>query len=263
MDNKKVILIVFIVVILLVIFINFNSSSFTSTPVLNYTAIIVGTARDISPFVEKNIPKLQKIAKLFNYCPIVVYENDSKDNTLELLKKFPITVITETNVKGNRTTRLAHGRNVLHDYAISLNYPFDYYIVCDLDDKIEKLTPDSILSCFKYSGWSMMGANQQHSYYDLWALRTKDTWCNLDCWNNIKGIMGCESKYIPSDSDPIPVDSCFGGTGIYRFKDTLGCRYSSFPQEFSEEICEHVPFHQSMRELHGAQLFINPGMINS
>jgi hypothetical protein len=92
---------------------------------------------------------------------------------LELLNSIPdIKVISEKNVPGDRTVRLAHGRNLLHDYAIKLDYPFDYYIVCDLDDRIDKLKPESILTCFKHSGWSMMGANQEEDYYDLWALRT-------------------------------------------------------------------------------------------
>ena len=262
------IIIVTIIVITFTFFVkNYYLERFTNdntTKVLNYKAIIVGTARNISEYVDKNIPKLISISKLFSYCPIVIYENDSNDNTLELLNKYAITIISEKNIEGNRTTRLAHGRNTLHDYAINLNIPFDYYIVCDLDDKIEKLTAENIASCFKHANnWSMMGANQETDYYDLWALRTKDDWCNIDCWDTKDNIIGCKYKNIPSNSELIEVDSCFGGTGIYRFNHTIGCRYSSFPQEFSGEICEHVPFHKSMRQLYDAKLFINPEMINS
>lgn len=111
----------------------------------------------------------------------------------------------------------------------------------------------------------MIGANQENNYYDMWALRTFDNWCDKDTLdkpqNNKKEL--CNYKKIPIDSGLIPVISCFGGTGIYKFKDTLGCKYSSYKQKYIDEICEHVPFHKEMTEKHGAKFFINPKMINS
>jgi hypothetical protein len=229
----------------------------------NKSCIIVGTARNIEQYVYNSINILTDISYLFNYCPIVIYENDSNDNTLSILNNFKhIKVISEKKVLGNRTIRLAHGRNTLHNYAVSLNYPFDYYIVCDLDDKISRLTPESILSCFNYNDWSMMGANQLGGYYDLWALRTKDNWCKNDCWDNPHNKLSCIHKNIPINSDPIEVDSCFGGTGIYKFELTIGCVYKSYKQQFCSERCEHVSFHEDMKRLHNAKLFINPRMIN-
>ena len=229
----------------------------------NKSCIIVGTARNIEQYVYNSINILTDISYLFNYCPIVIYENDSNDNTLSILNNFKhIKVISEKKVLGNRTIRLAHGRNTLHNYAVSLNYPFDYYIVCDLDDKISRLTPESILSCFNYNDWSMMGANQLGGYYDLWALRTKDNWCKNDCWDNPHNKLSCIHKNIPINSDPIEVDSCFGGTGIYKFELTIGCVYKSYKQQFFSERCEHVSFHEDMKRLHNAKLFINPRMIN-
>jgi hypothetical protein len=229
----------------------------------NKSCIIVGTARNIEQYVYNSINILTDISYLFNYCPIVIYENDSNDNTLSILNNFKhIKVISEKKVLGNRTIRLAHGRNTLHNYAVSLNYPFDYYIVCDLDDKISRLTPESILSCFNYNDWSMMGANQEGGYYDLWALRTKDNWCKNDCWDNPHNKLSCIHKNIPINSDPIEVDSCFGGTGIYKFELTIGCVYKSYKQQFCSERCEHVSFHEDMKRLHNAKLFINPRMIN-
>jgi hypothetical protein len=240
---------------------------------LNYTAAIVGTARDVAPYVEKNMETLINISNMFLYCPIVIYENDSGDNTKEILRTAQrryhpkITIITESNVPGNRTTRLAHGRNQLHDHVVAMNIPFDYYIVCDLDDKMATLSPESILTCFEHptDTWSMMGANQEGIYYDLWALRTKDDWCDKDCWDSENGFnkIACNHETVPRESSLIEVDSCFGGTAVYKFAHTIGCRYQSFPQKFIDEICEHVPFHESMRRLHGARLFINPKMINS
>lgn len=59
----------------------------------------------------------------------------------------------------------------------------------------------------------------------------------------------------------LPVDSCFGGLAIYRYEALRGCRYSfrySQPPHMLE--CEHVLFHQCIREQNGAKLFANPNM---
>jgi hypothetical protein len=235
----------------------------------NKSCIIVGTARNIEMYIQNSIKILTNISYLFNYCPIVIYENDSTDNTISLLNNFEhIKVISEKNIPGNRTTILAYARNKLHDYAFSLNYPFDFYIVCDLDDKITNLTPESILSCFEHQNWSMMGSNQLGNYYDLWALRTKDNWCDHDCWDHKdychkNSKPSCISKNIPFNSHPIEVNSCFGGTGIYKFEHTIGCKYKSYKQNFCDERCEHVSFHEDMKKIYNAKLFINPKMINS
>ena len=255
-------LLLFLVLVLVLVYFR-QKQRFSSS--LNHKAVIVGTARDIDSYVNGSINKLKDISKLFSYCPIIIYENDSNDNTLRLLKSFEpdITVISEKGVQGNRTQRLAYARNKLHDYVVNLNIPFDYYIICDLDEKISKLTPESIASCFKHTGWSMMGANQVGDYYDLWALRTFDDWCDHDCFDNNTTKISCSFKNIPKNNILIQVKSCFGGTGVYKFKDTIGCTYRSYAQEHNPEICEHVPFHQDMIEKHQAKIFINPEMINS
>jgi hypothetical protein len=77
----------------------------------------------------------------------------------------------------------------------------DYYIVCDIDDKMLKLNTDTFLTCWDYDfDWSMMGANQERQYYDLLALRTYDDWCDHDCWDNPNNKLTafCMSTFAPS-----------------------------------------------------------------
>jgi hypothetical protein len=96
----------------------------------------------------------------------------------------------------------------------------DYYIVCDIDDKMLKLNTDTFLTCWDYDfDWSMMGANQ----YDMWALRTLDDWCDYDTHDKIPGQMSvCPLKSFSVKSEPIRVKSCFGGTGVYKYPFTKG-----------------------------------------
>ena len=117
-----------------------------------YLSVIVGTARDIEKFLKNTIKKLEMISEIFQKYQIIIYENDSKDNTLNILNNWKnnnknIEIISEKNVSGLRTQRLAHGRNILLKKALKLNY--DYLIVIDLDDVNQNLTKESILSSLR------------------------------------------------------------------------------------------------------------------
>jgi hypothetical protein len=53
----------------------------------------------------------------------------------------------------------------------------------------------------------------------------------------------------------LPVDSAFGGIGIYKTSSFKHASYFGFSN--GHEICEHVGFHQMAREV-GMKLYINP-----
>lgn len=60
---------------------------------------------------------------------------------------------------------------------------------------------------------------------------------------------------------PIAVDSCFGGLAIYRTAAVGSCRYTyRHPAPQRMQDCEHVLFHQCMREENHARIFSNPHM---
>ena len=216
------------------------------------------------------------IKSLFRSSKIIIYENDSKDKTLELLtawknEKF-IELITEKNVPGIRTERLAYARNVLYKEAMKTN--FDLLIVIDLDDVISNLTPESIMSCFYkeiVDDWAMIGANQTGNYYDMFALKTYDDWMDID-------LMKCRHidklpenfcltdryKNISQNEKLIQVKSCFGGTAIYKRKYLDNCNYGlGFQMNGNEKIeyCEHVDFNKGVTN-NGGKIYINPKFIN-
>jgi glycosyltransferase involved in cell wall biosynthesis len=232
------------------------------------SAVIVGTARDIEKFLKNTIKKLEMISQLFEKYQIIIYENDSKDNTLKILKKWKnnnknIEIISEKNVKGLRTQRLAHGRNIILKRALKLNY--DYLIVIDLDDVNQDLTKESILSSLNNKeDWAVMCANQK-KYYDVYALRTYDDWMPFDCWHCMKVkrdrefCINSRNKNLPKDS-LINVKSCFGGLAIYKMKYINKCVY--YGGEGNTEICEHVAFNQCINKYYNGKIYINTNMIN-
>ncbi len=292
MNQKTIILLViFLIIIILIVTrksqnkLNFDGDISNNNDILPYDVVIVGCARNIDKHLNNTKEKLLMLKSLFKSAKIIIYENDSIDNTLNILKEWEqdnlITLITEKNVPGKRTQRIAHGRNILLKEA--LKNKFDLLLVIDLDDVIAKLDRNSIRSSFNMTeDWAAVGANQLERYYDLWALRTYDNWMNYDCWECVRkykkylnpiATYNCvESKYrnIPQTSKPIQVKSCFGGLTIYKRKYLDGCTYGTgLNKQFNEqnneeynEVCEHVLFNQCIIN-NGGKIYINPKMINS
>ncbi len=244
---------------------------------LSYNVVIVGCARNIRKHLLNTRQKLEMISSLFNSATIIIYENDSTDNTLNLLriweKEHFIQLITEKNIRGRRTEILAHGRNLLYKKAMTLN--FDLLIVVDLDDIINGLTKEGILSCFKTDiNWAAIGGNSINNYYDLWALRTYDDWMPFDCWysyhiekKDINYSVNNRFKNIPTSTPPIKVESCFNGICIYKRKYLDNCSYGNgkYPELNNKKIiekCEHVEFNNCILK-NGGEIYINPKMIVS
>jgi hypothetical protein len=240
---------------------------------LNYDVIVVGCARNVEKSLNISLDKLNIIRELFKSTKIIIFENDSTDNTLNILKNWEekkiIKLITEKKVPGLRTERLAYARNKLYNEAMKHN--FDLLIVIDLDVVIRDLTKEAILSCFDIKDdWAMLGGNQTNTYYDLWALRTYDDWMPFDCWECVnihkKSNDYCVKsrfKQIKQDSDPIKVKSCFSGFAIYKRKYLDNCSYGNGlqgPDDNKYEICEHVTFNQGILK-NGGSIFINPKLI--
>jgi hypothetical protein len=241
---------------------------------------VVGTAKNVGKYLPKTIKKLEMIADLFNEHQIIIYENDSRDNTLDFLKewknnsgnKYKIKIISETNIRGKRTHVLSYARNLLLKEALKNNY--EYLIVIDLDDVIDDLDEQGILSSFNYNNkidWAGMGGNQ-NIYYDIWALRTKDDWLKFDwmeCYNETKDYNKCcisRHREINKNDDIIEVDSCFGGVMIYKTKYLKNSFYyggGGGDDDEDKEVCEHVNLNNLIRMKNNGRIFINPKMITT
>ena len=276
-SNKNIYLLLVIFLIIIILIFTYKKSKYISenfSEKIPYNVVIVGCARDIGRYLDNTKNKLLMLKSLFIQSRIIIYENDSTDETLNILKKWEeeklIELISENNVEGIRTERLAHGRNLLYNEAMKND--FDLYIVIDLDDVIIDLSEDAIKSCFEMKeDWGMVGANQNGKYYDLWALRTFDDWmpfdCYADCFKKDSDEDFCVNsrfRNIPQNTEPINVKSCFGGFGIYKKKYIHNCSYGTGLNSHNpnnEGMCEHVTFNEGVIN-NGGKIYINPKLIN-
>ena len=250
---------------------------------------VTGLYRNCEDFVEENLHYINELKKHFGSVSFFAAENNSIDNTFKELNKFTnnldgaIYKIDDLDSRfSQRTERLAY----LHNFLINQIKDVDYIITVDSDGILKNFDLDGLLSCFNYdwNQWDMMGANTNEKYYDVWALRNKDI--DFDCWDMvyhktqmgmnrndaIKEFVSKHQKQIPSNSDLIKVNSCFGGLGVYKYQSIANCFREG--QKFMcdckrhkvkgnciSEVCEHVTFHQQMIKKNNAKLFINPRLI--
>lgn len=231
--------------------------------------VIVGCIRDGSKYIDASMNSALMIAGQFSKSRIIVYENDSVDDTLTRLRRWEentsiVDLISEENIPGKRTHRLAHARNTLMAAALALNP--EYIVVMDMDDVNQRLTRDAFMTCFDVSEpWAVLGANSGPVYYDIWALRTLDSWMPCD-FRSLSAMTMIPKRIvnIPFGTSPIEVNSCFGGLAIYRteFIDASVWRlYDGGDSPDGPERCEHVSLHSHIRK-QGGRIFINPKMIN-
>lgn len=258
-----------------------------------YNVIVCGCTKNSASYIYDHMTRLYSMHDMFQKFHMVVYENDSSDNTRELLDTFKknnplFEYISETNVistiihKVNiRPQIIGHGRNRILDYIENHKETFDYVIMVDLDSIIANFQKKQITHIFDHdpSIWDGLFANCIGKYYDIWALRINENiWSdkyhsqlwkapiNYDCWEMVYHTKD-RQKYvydnqvvIPNTSALIPVSSAFGGFGIYKYNIIKGCRYNCIRD--NKITCEHVDFHHQIFQKHyDAKFFICPKLL--
>lgn len=278
---KNFIIYILIFVLLLLLILKFVIKlDFFENENIKKNVIIAGCARDCSKYLPKVLNKIKELSKNKNVY-YIFYENNSKDNTLELLQNFVnnkknAIVITENlNIK-RRTPRIAHCRNQIlkHIFNNDLDKKYQYFINLDLDNVNENLDIKSVNRCLNESNlWDIASINQKNYYYDLWALRTKHK--NNNCWNwdicfktldkwfpNIEKLK--KKKKINTNLQYIPVLSAFGGLTIYKTYLLRNNWYSGEDKnKSSADDCEHVNFHiDILNKYPKTKFYIIPYMTN-
>lgn len=244
---------------------------------------IVGTIRNSARNLRSEVARYQGIFSQLGEVNFFLVESDSKDKTtdvlLELAKKYTnfrfVSLGNLENRYPSRVERITHCRNA---YVSEIRKSptlrsADFTIVADLDNKSRLLTARNIeVSLNRNIQWSALFANQKHKYYDIYALR-HPIWCPNDIREEIAWYKKYFPNYsakdlatfkkmikIPTDSDPIPVDSAFGGLGIYRTESFLKFDYTPTNSN-SHEISEHVVLNRKIVE-GGGKIYIDPQLLN-
>ena len=139
---------------------------------------ILGCAKNCANYIQQSVNNMINIGNMFQDYKIIIFENDSKDNTSTILNKLTqqnskIKLITEKYISRQypyRTWCIAYGRQQCSDYLRNSGFEPDYVIVMDLDDVGARGNGINAISKMmnKKEHWD---AAFPRPTYDLWALR--------------------------------------------------------------------------------------------
>lgn len=241
--------------------------------------------------IEKNILNLknrfEQLGSYFKDYKVIIFENDSIDNTRNLLKKICkennnfhlIECEDAINCKYNTLQAKEHGifsdkrmQKMIKYRNILLNnikkYYANYDVICMTDLDISgPININGIAHSFGlYDRWdaiSAYGINGitltagQPMYYDLIAYKDEKYDINKNLFDIIPISYIMYTKKIGDDI--IKVKSAFAGLELIKMNVIMsGVDYTPLDNKYT---CEHIIFHDNMINHNYNNIYINPNMI--
>ncbi len=253
--------------------------------------IVCGIARDCGRNLKKNIKVIDMLCNLAKEYQVIIFENDSTDNTKQVLKDWkdnrPNVYVSlndfnqltipkkEKGLKINplfscsRIEKMAKYRNFYLDYIEQNNIVGDYVVVLDLD--VNKIFINGLIQSFSFiNDWDAITANGysrafssrfRRRYHDTYALIEQGKATIPKKEEDIVGDQYRLAKLVPG-MPLIPVLSAFGGLTIYRREAINGCRYGVLKNndETIECLTEHSFLYNQMKAKGYDKICINPEM---
>lgn len=252
------------------------------TDITQHSLAIGILARDCADGVIRNKPRIEQLRKLFGSSYVVIVENDSKDATRSEIERYAresegITVISQDldgkypfhfsepsvrqDMSCQRIARMSYVRNMLLDY-IEHAQPCDYVMLLDID--VQSFSVRGIADAIANapSDWSALFANGKEYIHwcgrDIASEAQYDTYAMLFPGEQIcrlpiaftrpltKLLRGLRVNSTLKQQQYVPMQSAFGGIGIYRSQTIRNLRYDIFVPEswrgLGISLCEHIPF---------------------
>jgi hypothetical protein len=251
--------------------------------------IICSIVRNCGKSLSHNIHVINDLCDLANDYQVIIFENDSKDNTKSVLKKWSeerenIYINSKDLNVGNtipnqkkssvnpfyskiRIDKMAMYRNQYMEYIDKMNIIGDFLIVVDLD--VINIELDGIIDSFRLKrDWDAISANGismsprlTRRYHDSYAL-VEVGFENIPQTEESIKRSQYRFSFLRKGLPLFKVFSAYGGLVIYRFEAVKGLRYSvlSNNDKRVEVRCEHFGFHHQMQQRGFDKIFINPNM---
>ena len=101
---------------------------------------ICGTVKNCGVYLVKVLSNMEKIGNIFDDYKIIIYYDNSNDNTLDILKEYQKTnnkllfYVNKNPISKFRTHNIAIGRNFCLDFVKKEKDKFPFFIMMDMDD---------------------------------------------------------------------------------------------------------------------------------
>jgi len=245
--------------------------------------VIGGLFKDSSKKFDLFKKRMNNLSKYFKDLQIVIFENDSSDNSRILLldwekKQSNVHIIKLVDnefclLKNNsavsygalsnkRMMLMAQYRNYVKEYTDLYFNDYDYFSIIDTD-AAGPININGLAHSFSVQStlnWDMISANGRTGllftsgelkYYDLLALYNYDKSKEENSLNISKLVLYLDSI----GNDPIKVDNAFGGFAIYKMSSIKNINYTPHDGKY---ICEHTIFTNNMKLNGHPNFYINP-----
>jgi hypothetical protein len=254
--------------------------------------ILCSLLRDVEDRIPMIIEKVENMGKIFKDYRVLIVENDSKDNTRNLLLEWASrnnkVIILGCGINVNechlnlkkteghavdrtRIEKMVYLRN-LYLNEIKKNYSnWDYFAVWDLDI-IGSVYLDGLANSFGYltkfknpyfnidamCAYGIKSTPFTYYYYDPYAHVKQGGTFHINEKLQHALETGYELLGLQRGETPLKVDSCFGGFTIYKIKSILlkNAEYGTSSKDTDNLICEHVYLNDFIDNI-----YLNPSMI--
>ena len=212
---------------------------------------ICGPVKNCAPFLPKVLSNIEKIGSLFDDYKIVIFYDNSSDNTLNILKEYQnknpklLFYVNKNTVSNYRTHNIAIARNYCLDYIRQNAEYYPYFIMMDFDDvNCKEVNVEPLKNSLKREDWDGLSFNTSPHYYDIWGLSIYPFCFSYNHFSNNFKYHTIIRDYIMkklSDlkkGELLPCISSFNGFSIYRTKSFLNTYYDGrvrsdlFPKEY-------------------------------
>ena len=251
---------------------------------------ICGTVRNCGAYLSKIFQNMEKIGSLFEDYRIILYYDDSSDNTLNILKDYKtrnnkFRFFSNKSLLEYRTHRLALGRNLCIKTIRNTFPEYEYFIMMDCDDRCNYDIRLDLLNSFLHrNDWDALTFNHPSGYYDSCALSKRPFVVSCHHFNDSAAGTRLITNIINKTpkNQLIPCISAFNGFGIYRTNLFINCTYDGrFRLDYipkglirenikyagpiiatqNKEDCEHRHFHFEAFFKNKARIRISPQCI--
>jgi hypothetical protein len=253
---------------------------------------ICGCVKNVGQYLDKIFENMELIGSLFDDYVIILYYDDSSDNTLQKMKEYKrknpklTFFINMAPMSQYRTYNIAKGRNFIIKTIRERFSNYPYFIMMDCDDVCARdMNINLLTESLKRNDWDSLSFSYQGSYYDMWALSKFPYVLSFSHFmNNQQDIYWKFIDDIIKKTPPNELIKClsaFGGFAIYRTPLFLNCRYNgklsinyvprvfikkniqlcgkfSSKYGFKNQDCEHRRFHFEAFFKNKARIRISP-----
>lgn len=235
--------------------------------------IIASLVRDNIQWMPHFMARVRYLGSYFSDYKVVLFENDSKDGTVEYLdhvtrKDNRVKVRSvewnearrEQNLSQDRKEYMAKLRNSLLD-LVRENYNNEEYVIITDSDLQGGFSYEGVMHSMSFiNEYSIIGSNSlfyrhneelnkyERLFYDAWAFRKIGH-------ESIHDFTEINMLRYDRGQDLVPVYSCFGGLAIYH----SSCLLPSFARYHADD-CDHPTLHKILRN-RGYTLALNPSQI--